>query len=127
MGLPGFDNRMLCSLEHAAPQRAWKRMFELERRGCCSNCFSTCRNRAFGTVALQLAGGQTQSHITRDPRNEKGVKVANSPVLPRIFRPCWFWQDFEISHFSHFERFPFHFLGIALGIGMISPNRKKEF
>lgn len=125
MGLPGFDNRMLCSLEHAAPRRAWKRMFELERRGCCSDCFSTCRNRAFGTVALQLAGGQTQSQGI--PGMRKVLKEASSPVLPRIFRPCWFWQGFEISHFSHFERFPFHFLGIALGIGTTSPNRKTEF
>ena len=64
---------------------------------------------------------------TWDPRHEKGVKVASSSVLPRIFRPCWFWQGFEISHFSHSERFPFHFLGRALGMGMASPNRETEF
>lgn len=46
-------------------------MFELERRCCCSNCFSTCINRTFG---------DSSTAVNRDPRNEKGVKVASSSV-----------------------------------------------
>lgn len=71
MGLPGFESWMLLSLEQAAPPRAWKRVFALERRCCCSNCFSTCTNRTFG---------DSSSAVNRDPRNEKGVKVASSSV-----------------------------------------------
>lgn len=71
MGLPGFDSWTLLSLEQAAPQRAWKIMFELERRCCCSNCFSTCKNRTFG---------DSSTAVNRDPRNERGVKVASFSV-----------------------------------------------
>ena len=49
--------------------------------------------------------------LTGAPRNEKGVKVASSSVLPRLFRLCCFWHNFEISHFSHpSQAFPFPFL-----------------
>lgn len=108
---------MLSSLEQAAHRGPGKECLSW-RQGAAPTAFPPAKTEPLGTVALQLTG---------DPRNEKHVKVASSSVLPRIFRLCCFWQNFEISHFSHPEPFPSDFSGMVLRTGMTSPNRETEF
>lgn len=72
--------------------------------------FPTCKNRTLGDSSTII--NRKPDSISRDPRNERGVKVASSAILPGIFWPCCFWQNCEISHFSHLELSP---LSIAAG------------